>query len=319
MAKSSKFTEYLDYICVVEQEAIEEQGEDCFCALACEDRAVVAVCDGCGGLGSRSYRSTTGHTEAFLASRMVAGTIYDWFCDTKDTTWKGGEDLCKSLHEYIARVYQVGSSYIQRGSRIRGSMVRDFPTTLAMAVAQQDGKDTILHVIWAGDSRVYLLNENGLAQLTVDDVEGNDAMTNLTDDGALTNVLSSDGKFDLHYQKLIVDSPTMVFAATDGCFGYIPSPMEFEYTLLNALVQAQTPEMFKQLVKKYFTEVAGDDFAFASMSFRFGSFDSMAGALLARAQYLEQEYIVPLLNGRSDDLVMSLWQKYRPSYERYIN
>ena len=73
------------------------------------------------------------------------------------------------------------------------------------------------------------------------------------------------------------------------------------------------------MLKNYFVEVAGDDFAFGCMSFRFGSFDRLTSELLARARYVEENYIVPLQNGRSEAFVADLWQEYRTSYERYIN
>lgn len=320
MAKfSAKFSDRLDHLFMIAKEMIPEHGEDSFCGAVRGDSAFVAVCDGCGGLGSRSYASTTGHTEAYLASRMAAGAIYDWFCDTYDTMWHGEDDLCGSLREYITRVFAVGTSHIHRDSRIRGTMVRDFPTTLAMAVAQQVGKETIIHVVWAGDSRVYLLDDSGLAQLTKDDVDSKDAMSNLSDDGVLTNVLSSDGRFELHYTKIIVDSPAMILAATDGCFGYIPSPMEFEHTLLNAIVQSRSPEELKSVLRQQLEEVAGDDFSFGCMSFLFGAYEQMAAGLLERMHYIEDRYVGPLAQDRDDSLVMQMWQEYRKSYERYLN
>ena len=52
--------------------------------------------------------------------------------------------------------------------------------------------------MWAGDSRVYVLYEKGLLQMTVDDLDVSDAMKNLSADGALTNVISSDGNYEVH-------------------------------------------------------------------------------------------------------------------------
>lgn len=110
-----------------------------------------------------------------------------------------------------------------------GSMVRKFPTTLALAYAEKEEDAIKIHLLWAGDSRVYLLDEKGLAQLTRDDTDVEDAFENLTNDGPMNNVLSSDGNYGINYKSVLLSTPTIVFAATDGCFGYIPTPMEFEY------------------------------------------------------------------------------------------
>lgn len=312
-----KFSENLDDLFLISQEVISERGEDSYCCACREASAMVAVCDGCGGLGSRTYASTSGYTEAYLASRIVSGAIYDWFTENCDTVWKDTAELVDQMRQYVEKAYDIGTSYIARGSRIRGSMVRDFPTTAAISVVQQVGKDLYAHVVWAGDSRVYLMDRNGLAQLTKDDVESDDAMSNLSDDGALTNVVSSDGRFELHYKCIKLQGPTMVFAATDGCFGYIPSPMEFEYMLLHAIVNAPTPEEFKYKLKEYFVEVAGDDFAFACMCFGFKDFAGMVDTFADRKVFLEQHYVVPIQEDRSEEHVQQLWQEYRVNYERH--
>lgn len=315
---SSRFQENLDTMFLVAQEMIPDHGEDSFTSACRANSAMVAVCDGCGGLGSRTYASTRGNTEAYLASRMVSGAIYDWFDRNHEQQWSEGNDIRAGLRSCIEKAYSVGSSYIYRDSKIRGSMVRDFPTTLAMAVAQQVGKTVFLHVIWAGDSRVYMFDEGGLMQLTRDDVQSEDAMSNLSDDGALTNVLSLDGNFELHYKCLKLNKPCLVFAATDGCFGYTPSPMEYEYMLLKAITQASTPELFEQNIKAYISEVTGDDFAFAAMSFRYGTYEELAKSAYERMQFLEDKYIRPLQSDHSNEMIQYLWQEYRVDYERAL-
>lgn len=315
---SSKFTDNLDNMFVVEQAAVAGHGEDSYTGACRSGSAMVAVCDGCGGLGSRTYASTKGNTEAFLAARMVSGGIYDWFCRNHEQQWGPDHDICASLREYIQKAYNIGSSYIARGSRIRGTMVRDFPTTLAMAVAQQVGKNIFLHVIWTGDSRVYMFDEGGLMQLTKDDVQSEDAMSNLSDDGALTNVLSSDGQYELHYKCLQLTGPCLVFAATDGCFGYVSSPMEFEYMVLGSIARSKTPEEFEKTLKKYIAEVTGDDFSFAALSFRFGSYDRLMEEATNRVKLIGNKYIQPMQTDHSKETLLRLWEEYRVDYERAL-
>ena len=54
-------------------------------------------------------------------------------------------------------------------------MVRPFPTTLACAYAVPDQEEILIHILWAGDSRIYLLDQDGLAQVTRDDTDIEDA------------------------------------------------------------------------------------------------------------------------------------------------
>ena len=117
-----------------------------------------------------------------------------------------------------------------------------------------------------------MLDKNGLAQLTKDDTHIEDAFENLINDGALTNVLSADGKFEIHYKTMLINEPALIFAATDGCFGYIQSPMEFEYIILKSMMESGTPKMFKSQLCKELSNYAGDDLALGMMSFCFGDF-----------------------------------------------
>lgn len=314
----TQFCDQLDTMFLIAEEMIDKHGEDSFCCAYQSDSAMISVFDGCGGLGSRTYPGFKGHTGAYMASRLVSGAIHTWYRDTHDHHWESPENMLTSLNEYLVKVYSIGASYAESNLKIRGSMVRDFPTTAAIALAQQDSEGILLHIIWAGDSRVYLMDAAGLAQLTKDDVDSEDALSNLSDDGALTNILSSDGKYTLHYRCLKIDRPTVVFAATDGCFGYIPSPMEFEYTLLNALEESRTAEEFKKYLKKSFHDVAGDDFALGLMSFFYGTFENLKNSFVDRTIHLEKKYIIPLQDNRSSAFTQQLWQEYRCEYERYL-
>ena len=74
---------------------------------------------------------------------------------------------------------------------------------------------------WCGDSRGYILDGNGLHQVTVDDVTVTDAMMNLREDAPMTNVASASRPYEIHRKQVQLSEPAVVFAATDGCFGYL--------------------------------------------------------------------------------------------------
>ena len=313
------FYSALDTMLLTEQGVTPSGGEDSFLRSLGADSAIIGVFDGCGGLGSRTYNDLDGRTGAFIASRTASGAVYDWYQALKEAPFPSEEEMLRTLHERLDKGFAVVSSHGSSALRVRGSMVRDFPTTAAIALAHQHEREGLLvHIIWAGDSRVYLLDNDGLAQLTEDDLGGEDAMSNLSHDSALTNVLSSDGVYDLHYKCIRVDRPTLIFAATDGVFGYVQSPMEFEWLMLRVLGASETPELFEQRLKSILSEVAGDDFACSMMSFYFGSFDVLRHAFENRARLLEQRYVKPLRAERTDALMQEFWQEYRGAYERYL-
>lgn len=318
--QKNKFTDCLDTIQVLSKPAREKLGEDSFYCAQRKSSAIVSVFDGCGGLGAKKYETFQKHTGAYIASRSVSGAVHDWYHKNCDKKWESAEQLAFSMDEYVRKMYEICESYDVERVKIKGSMVRKFPTTLALAYAQEEsnGQGIRIHILWAGDSRVYLLDARGLAQLTKDDTDVEDALENLTSDGALTNVLSSDGKYKINFKTICLTSPGMIFAATDGCFGYIPSPMEFEYTILKSLVESNTPVVFKKALRNALSEYAGDDLALGMMSFYYETFQNTRMQLTKRFQYLEQNYVKPLKVENSEALLQSLWVEYKTLYERYL-
>ena len=149
-------------------------------------------------------------------------------------------------------------------------------------------------------------------------LEGEDALSNLTHDAAMTNVIALDGRYTLHHRRLALAQPGVVFAATDGVFGYIRTPMEFEWLLLRVLRDAEDPTAFLQRLEQILDELAGDDFTLALMSFGFGDFRTLRDTLTPRIPALERDYVKPLHHGRTDALQAELWAQYRTGYERFL-
>lgn len=312
------FTDYLDTVQLISKMARENLGEDSYFCAEDDNSALVSVFDGCGGLGARRYQDIDGHTGAYLASRIVSGAVHDWYYSKKNRKLDSFT-VTKELQNYIGKAYSVCEPYAVERIKIQGSMVRKLPTTFAMAYAEQDEDSILVHIVWAGDSRVYLLNTDGLAQLTVDDTDVADALENLTSDGVMNNVLSSDGNYRLNYTAVRLNKPAIVLAATDGCFGYVSSPMEFEYFIVKSLVKSETPEKFRENLKNCIDEYAGDDFTMGIMSFYYGTYAAMRIAYRQRLGLLESEYMFVMEENEEDEnCISSLWEKYKPMYERYL-
>lgn len=311
-----EFSDVLDTVFVVSSEACEGAGEDSFCCSLAENAALISVFDGCGGLGARQYAHFQQHTGAYVASRLVSGAAYDWFQKSKDS---GEFDYpVQELKDRFAKALHMGELAGGNTLRIRGSMVRGFPSTAAMALAEQKESTFVVNAIWAGDSRVYLLDQEGLSPLSKDDTDGGDAFEDLRNDPVQTNVLSSDGNFVLHCRETDIRRPAVVIAATDGYFGYWNTPMDFEWFILDTLFRSDSVSEWKHKLKTEILEIAGDDATMAFMLLHFGTYQKVKETFQARYKKLKEQYILPLTDEDNDERAKMLWQQYRQGYERYI-
>lgn len=306
-------SEYLDSVFAVYEEKVEDGGEDSYIYSTADKAAFLAVCDGCGGLGSLTYPEWGGRTGAYMASRAVAFSLEKWFDAVYEKDSFFSDNDSELITESIHNGYTMLENIERPVSKIKGSMVRPFPTTLAAVLIKRSGNKLALKAIWAGDSRVYCLSAKGLAQLTIDDIYGEDALSNLTRDGALTNVISSDGNYEIHSDTFETDIPCVVIAATDGCFGYIPTPMHFEYMLLVCLCNSTSYTDWKENIGKCLKEISGDDATMCVAVFGKKSFSEMKNSFFERKMFLEEKYIVPLENS-DDEIVQTLWSEYKTGY-----
>ncbi len=301
------------------REMVPGSGEDSYCYSFGQEAGIIGVFDGCGGAGARKHQVYAGKTEAYMASRLCAGSFYNSFRSLYPCE---GMDIREHLEGNALRLLRAAQPpQNTAGPQIRGSMIRTLPTTAAAALIRSEGGESVaLSALWAGDSRVYLLDENGLAQLTMDDTTIPDPMENLYDDGLLRNVFCTDRKVRLHCSDLRLYRPFVVLAATDGCFGYLSTPMEFEGMLLETLLQASSPAQWEELLMSRIGKVAGDDFTLCLAAVGYEDFSHLQSACRRRYDALQREYLgsltrIPMENR---ELRFALWQRYRGNYMRYM-
>lgn len=318
--ETQDFRKQLDMVLAFCQEAREGFGEDSLCHSFCRQGGLLGVFDGCGGLGGQSRNFYTGHTEAYMASRMVSGAVFDWFTQTfPRETWPAR--VPELDQEYIRPVITAFQAGQESGLRMKGSMSRPLPTTAAAALLTGEEDSVRIHALWAGDSRVYCLTPNaGLSQLTTDDCSQPDPMENLYDDGILTNVISADGNYTLNGRRVRLHSPCVVLAATDGCFGYVSTPMEFEGMLLGSLDQADSGQAWEEGLRALIASVAGDDYSIAMAVLGFGSFEALREAFRPRYKTIYHRYLEPVSRLDPNDVACrrALWQEYRVNYLRFL-
>lgn len=330
MAEMISLTNYCAHFSI---EKKHDNGEDCETHSINKDAAYFGVFDGCGGAGSQPCPKFHGKTEAYIASRIVGEVFQDWFESASPTEgWSVG-----ALKERVLNNLKECDELVGEKSMLVGGIKKKFPTTAAAGICYPGKKTIEVDLYWAGDSRVYLLTPQGLAQLTEDDLGGIDAMENLTDDGVLTNMINLSKDFVIHTGHITLDRPGFLFAATDGCFGYLSTPMEFEYLLLETMLKSDCvssdstgvadPWMdrlaekihlgWQEKLSEVIGKIAGDDYTISGYAIGFGSFEEMKKAFIGRANTLYSHFISGL-NGKSYDEKFALWQQYKDNYHRYI-
>lgn len=293
----------LNSIFSVAEEMKKDNGEDCFYFDVIEDDFIIASFDGCGGSGSKKYENYSGKTGAYIASRAVCGGIKSWFCES-------GKD--NEISEYIHEALSVCKQYADKAGRIMGSLGKAFPTTAAIITGQIGENKVDTTCYWAGDSRCYMLDADGLHQLTVDDLDGQDAMSNLSNDGVMTNVINASTSFEVHNKKISFNSPCILLTATDGCFGYLNSPMEFEHLLIDSLVKSKNMTEWKIALNERMHNVTGDDYTLCVAICGFTDFEDIKKSFVERNKYITEKY----MNSQND--VNDMWDIYKKDYSVYL-
>lgn len=302
----------VDQVFTVFLEKIPDRGEDSLFA-ACSDRmSAIAVFDGCGGSGAKYYKTTDGlYKGAYFASRIASGALHDWFCQhCADPEWDERK-LADQWEAYISAGLRVCTENVtEEPSRIHSSMLLNFPTTSAIALVIPQGRGMRLTAGWAGDSRLYLLAPVGLAQISSDDSGGG-----WGDGGAMHNVICADRRFQIHTASFDLTGPGLVIAATDGAYAYFRTPMEFEWVILDALMNASDPEGFEQNLRHYFMECKHpDDITLVILSFGFGDFETTKRQLERRYWALYHDYISQLETLGIEEAE----RRYRMGYCRFL-
>lgn len=307
------FLSRIDCIVEVYKEKIPHNGEDAYVYSVNSAAGLVGVFDGCGGAGAKRYAKLQGKTGAYAASRIVSVAFADWFSAQLESN---SEEMEQSIKSCIRERLNACHSVIGEESRLLSPMVKTLPSTAAVALCREDEGYISVDCFWAGDSRIYLLNSDGLAQLSTDDLSVTDAMENLYEDGVMTNVISKSRDFSVHHHKIKITKPSFVFAATDGCFGYVSTPMEFEYMLVESLMLSQNVCEWEQALSDCFGRVAGDDYTLCGIALGYGDFQTMREDFIPRGNFLHQNYI-SIMNGMDRTDKTELWKQYKDNYYRY--
>ena len=305
------------------------------------DLALLAVFDGMGGAGGTVYETPDGpRSGAYLASRIARDVVEERMLTLLVPDWNlngaaVAEDLRRSVQEALQdRLAELHAPK----SGLRSRLLRALPTTMAVLAlqrTQRSGSTWLCHVFWAGDSRAYVFEPDGARQLSTDDLrDPSDAMANLRRDSVVSNALSADTAFQVNYRRVELQAPFLLVCATDGCFGYMPSPMHFERLVLNGLIGARNVEGWSRAVQDDVNAVTGDDAAMAVMGVG-ADLDELQALYGQRMAALEDQFTAPIdelgrsvqraeqelasLRQRQLEETERLWVRYQSGYEHYLH
>lgn len=308
----------LDCSVLIEHKPYEIKGEDAF-AFSCirNNLHAHAVFDGCGGSGAWKYSEFKNTTGAFVAAQSMANLFAKWYSQLPVGLVDDVDAISKSFHDMAAdELARLKASCAPMG--ITGSLVKSFPCTASAALITKHDSGTIqLTSLQAGDSRIYYLTpQHGLVQFTQDESRGNpDALESLRDSVPLSNLLNADKPFFITAQKTLLSLPCAVISATDGMFGFLRSPMDFEYLLLNTLCQAKSMAEFEATFQREIARITGDDSTCVMFFYGWNSFEAVKTSMFERLKYVSQ--IVEYMNDAGDDIaeeerrVVEQWLVYK--------
>ena len=304
----------------VQYAVLPGSGEDSFCARSAGSGVVLCVADGCGGLGSRRYASLHDRTGAFVGARLATHALSAWAGEQPPmpASAREGSLLCRELEGELTALFQRFSTRHCGGpSRIVGSMQRSLPTTLCAAISSDLSFASDLCFLWAGDSRGYVLDAAGLHQCTRDHLRGDpDPFESLYRDRPLSALVSADAPVAVSLRRLRVRKPCVLVVATDGAFGCLPTPMEFEMLLLDTLRASADWDGWERRLLNQLKKAAHDDATVLLAPLGFEGIDAAREAFAARRALLQKRFITPVRRKRRNvDFARGKWQEYRTEYD----
>lgn len=284
---------------------------------------IVGVLDGMGGAGAGQVEYLTKKislttTEALLSSRIVRYRILKALTNDKSPT---SVDLKTEIREVLTRA--EASLKINEKTRIRGTMTMRLPTTLVLSqISRGSNLDTaIVKTLWAGDSRAFLITPaDGLSALTRDHVRVSDQLEQLQSDPPIENVVNGSKDFFLEEFSTTVNSPFILLLATDGVFGYLPTPGFLEFGLLEAI--SASGSKFAETFADFCTFYAADDVSAVIIVRGFKDEVDLKTQFAPRLAQLREMYapLLAMVSGNDDSKleVEKLWEIERHSYNRLL-
>ena len=307
------------------EEQVNGKGEDSAMRITgTPNAALIATMDGCGGAGAQVYAKANNVSGARIAAEHVGIALRKWFQEKQygffGTAGKAADQLASEMKDAIncelkRQLELVGGEE----SGVKSRLARTFPSTLAAVLAEIIETNVIRCVsFWVGDSRTYVFRASGLQQTSRDDIRGHgDPFDALMNDGRLSNLVSISADYEIHSAESVLTEPGIILTASDGCFSYFRSPMEFEWALLDTLVQSSNPKEWEDKLRNLFGSYASDDFTMNIAILGFCNWSAVQNAYTPRWSEFNEKYCKPMkhiLSAEDQQAHYELWLQYKKEY-----
>ena len=218
-----------------------------------------------------------------------------------------GNELCE---RYVRCITDGMRQVAERANLVyesKSSGMALLPTTITLALcAAQENTAEVLFV-WAGDSRGYVWNAEGLKQATADH-ESEEVMT---------NIISLRAPFYLSCRFMVLSQPCVVLNASDGCFDCFTAPIDFEYCLLDALTRADSMDVFLDSMRVFFAANSSDDSStLALQTYGYEDYAALRAAAQERLKQIQEKYMSPLPDIFKRDYTTELQQQEKRFREK---
>ena len=290
----------------------EGRDEDSYSYCFNDNGGFIGVFDGFGEMDSTTYSMLGRRTGGYIAGRLAAESTIKMFQNGNFTfSEMDSIKLTSDLKKYIDKVKKNFADNQDTAL---------VPTTASIIACDYSKKDSIMfEYLWAGNSRGYFLDKNGLCQITEDDVVEQISPIDETKKPRVINLVNAETDFKINIKTVRTDAPTILVTATDGAYGSFATPMEFEYALLYTLNRAKNVAQWESLLRRLVSEFAKDDFAIMIVAFGFDDFKDLKHYFFERTKKMFNEYIEPISKAKEENStskVEELWNNYKADYYR---
>lgn len=360
-------------------EKIEKKGEDAQPLISIDNSNILlGVFDGLGGAGSiQKYRIDEDQeykSGAYVASR-VTHKMVEWFFSyynlhslielqitKKEFNFftafplkkekPSSEIIKKTIEAFLSHLKKMLLEELnykedmyadkEKVSKLKSKSVNLLPTTMSLLYSTNIENKKIIFSFWAGDSRSYKLDSNGLMQLTCDDIDEIDgSLDSINSNSPMNNYINISKKFHINYDFFIEDeSKKILISSTDGAFGVFDTPILFESAILNTLQKSNNIKMWKSKLEFMLKSRQNDDISIIIYPIGFNNFDEIKQFYKSRNQFLNHtiknhiniesdinvlekqiDSLKTVLDGKEielDNMIVQEWDRYSQNYLKKV-
>lgn len=223
------------------------------------------------------------NTSARWASRIVMARFL-YFLVAAEGAGKCDPDDAQFVEEtekFISRGLERAKSVLHLS--VDNPSMTLLPTTFAaLRYLPVSEEDCAVHALWAGDSRCYVLDAQGLRKLSADDED---------ESKLLTNSFNAEGHARLNCRAYRLKMPFVLLCASDGFFdAYDKTGLPVEAKLLGDILGATSAEQLKEALVARYNNNLSDDTSVAFVPVGFDSYEEIRSLLSARRKQMDELY-----------------------------